>query len=340
MNEYVLIPEKISVGFQERSDTYTGKLAYITYYNANGVLKNKKSWDDWRTKSIEPLEIQNKPISGFVLNKKVGGNANGLNYRNSYIRVYDPRGFEIEITVDNLLLILENVNCIKGKGLEGKFIYAWNNYSLILLPTDIPKFNDILYYNKLLLSPKKIEKDDLIPGRTYQKKDGGKYVFLEKARLYKDGKNRGTRYYFAYLTESEDDNFFTITSIADIKNKFISTIDYNTNAFLENMLYEMKMDYEYCPTKDYKPDIKSDYRVFSYDEFVNLLKENQELTCYEKYTWRYRVVNLTFEDGKLTYLGCEYPLKDYWEYYSPAEKRLIDVRTNDIIIENYAGNRI
>ncbi len=41
--EKFFIPSKIKVGFQERSDTYTGKLAYIIYYDNKGVLRKERS---------------------------------------------------------------------------------------------------------------------------------------------------------------------------------------------------------------------------------------------------------------------------------------------------------
>lgn len=33
MNTNIFIPTKINVGFQERKDTYTGKLAYVIYFD-------------------------------------------------------------------------------------------------------------------------------------------------------------------------------------------------------------------------------------------------------------------------------------------------------------------
>ena len=44
--------------------------------------------------SIIPVEYDNVPTEGFVLNKKAGGYSNGWNHRSTYCRVYDPRGFE------------------------------------------------------------------------------------------------------------------------------------------------------------------------------------------------------------------------------------------------------
>lgn len=33
MNTNIFVPTKINVGFQERKDTYTGKLAYVIYFD-------------------------------------------------------------------------------------------------------------------------------------------------------------------------------------------------------------------------------------------------------------------------------------------------------------------
>lgn len=52
----IYIPNKLKVGFQNRSGTYTGKLAYIIYYDQKGKLRKEPSWNNWRSKDIEPEE--------------------------------------------------------------------------------------------------------------------------------------------------------------------------------------------------------------------------------------------------------------------------------------------
>lgn len=155
MNTTLYLPKKIKVGFQNRSGTYTGKLAYVIYYDSKGVLRKEQSWQSWRNKDIEPQEFDNIPTEGFVLNKKVGDCTCHWNHRQAYTRVYDPRGFEFEITIDNLLYILENTSAIKGKGLEGEFVYTWNGTELVLMPTCAPDFKDITEYNEVLQNNKK-----------------------------------------------------------------------------------------------------------------------------------------------------------------------------------------
>ena len=126
MKSNIFVPKRINVGFQERSSTYTGKLAYVIYYDEKGTLRKEKSWNGWRNKEIPNEEFDNVPTEGFVLNKHVGGYASGWEHRNSYCRVYDPRNFEFEISIENLLYILECCDSIKGKGLQGEFVYAWD----------------------------------------------------------------------------------------------------------------------------------------------------------------------------------------------------------------------
>lgn len=129
------IPETVHVGFQERKDTYTGKLAFVIYSDHTGKKRCEKSWNSWRDNKIPSQDFDNTPTEGFVLNKKVGDYRGSWNGRQAWIRIYDPRGFEFEIGVDNLLFILEECSAIKGKGLEGEFVYAWDRNRLVLLPT-------------------------------------------------------------------------------------------------------------------------------------------------------------------------------------------------------------
>ena len=99
------IPKIIKVGYNERVDTYTGKLAYVIYIDETGKLRKEKSWKNWCDSNLGSDKFDNVPTSGFVLNKKVGDYRGGWNGRQAWIRIYDPRGFEFEISVNNLLFI-------------------------------------------------------------------------------------------------------------------------------------------------------------------------------------------------------------------------------------------
>ena len=69
----MFIPKKIKSGYNKREDCYTGKLAYVIYYDEKGKLRKETSWNSWRKEELGDDEYDNSPTDGFVLNKKVGG---------------------------------------------------------------------------------------------------------------------------------------------------------------------------------------------------------------------------------------------------------------------------
>ena len=71
MNSSIFVPKTINVGYQNRSGTYTGKLAYVIYYDEKGKLRKEASWNSWRDDKIPNDEFDNIPTEGFVLNKKL-----------------------------------------------------------------------------------------------------------------------------------------------------------------------------------------------------------------------------------------------------------------------------
>lgn len=190
MNTNIFVPKRLNVGFQNRNDTYTGKLAYVIYYDQKGKLRKEHSWNSWRDKNIPNVEFDNEPTEGFVLNKKVGGNRYSWNPRQTYTRIYDPRGFEFEITIPNLLWILENCNCIRGKGLEGEFVYGWDGTELVLVPVDSPDYKEIQERNRVIHGDEFLKAKDLVIGAEYRTLDGNRFVYMGKHETYKYRKNR------------------------------------------------------------------------------------------------------------------------------------------------------
>lgn len=94
----LFIPSKIRVGYVKRDDTYTNRLAYVIYYDSKGKLRKETSFEQWRDKKIRVDEFENKPHSGFVINKGVKRYGHWGSGR-SMIRIYDDRGIEFEITI-------------------------------------------------------------------------------------------------------------------------------------------------------------------------------------------------------------------------------------------------
>lgn len=231
MKTNIFVPSKINVGFQNRQGTYTGKLAYVIYFDEKGKLRKETSWEGWRDKDIPNEIYDNEPTEGFVLNKKVGGveESWGWDVRKTYTRIYDPRGFEFEITIPNLLWILENCDCIKGKGLEGKFVYGWDGKELVLVPVESPDYKEIQAKNKIIHNNEFIKAKDLIVGATYETLNGERYVYMGKYDTYNvltnhcyDGNMYVSRKGWDYPLDStwHDDN---ISGYEDRRYKNINT---------------------------------------------------------------------------------------------------------------------
>ena len=222
------IPETISVGFQNRRGTYTGKLAYIVYKDKKGVLRKEKSWNGWRDKSIPVQEFENVPTEGFVLNRKVGDHSYGWNNRKAWIRIYDPRDFEFEIKVENLIFILEECSAIKGKGLEGEFVYSWDRADLVLLPVSSQEYKNSIEFTEL--QTRKVTKKDMREGCIYRTKDDQEVMYLGRHRWYYTtqkwtSNNPHYRWSYSgrYVTEYHDDKKHIFVGVGADKSRDIQT---------------------------------------------------------------------------------------------------------------------
>jgi hypothetical protein len=158
------IPKKLYVGFQNRSDTFTGKLAYVIYEDHSGKKRKQKSWEGWRDKNIPVVEVDNAPTPNFTLNKGVQRSREWFGTGRSMVRVWDPRDFEFEITVDNLLNVLMHADVSK-RDITEPCVYAWQGTNLVLLPT-----NSVEYQESIKHTAKqslKVSARDLVVGHTY-----------------------------------------------------------------------------------------------------------------------------------------------------------------------------
>lgn len=311
MKHNMIIPKTIKVGQVERSGTYTNKLAYVIYYDEKGVLRKETSWNNWRDHKIEPLDLDNIPTEGFVLNKKAGGYMSHWNMRQTYVRVYDPRGFEFEISIENLLYILENTNSIKGKGLEGEFVYAWNGKDLVLLPCGAPDYKEISEFNSKLQNQVNLKGKDLVIGGTYLTKDNVELVymgrfdywgsngstFIESKGYYKTAfKNKGKHYYFNSIDGKSFIQLKTIGKkiigvvseecIFDYSERMerlestvgYSVVDYEADVYEALTLEEFKKELNYA-------SYRAKFHSLKEDQYVQLVVEKPHNTEKGKYSY-------------------------------------------------------
>ena len=252
MSVNFFIPKKINVGFQERNGTYTGKLAYIIYFDEKGKLRKELSWSSWRDEKIDNEIFDNESMSGFVLNKKAGGYSAGWNHRQTYVRVYDPRGFEFEITVPNLLYILENATSTKGKGLEGDFVYGWDGKDLVLIPCDSPDWKELVELNELRHSDKKIGARDLKVGSTYRTKQNEEWIYMGRYDVYKYGSQKESKpsFWFYQRTENSKSGYFH--QIKSVPQKLVDVISDDCVDDYADIFDKMEHNSTYSPIDETK----------------------------------------------------------------------------------------
>lgn len=276
MNTDMFLPKKIKVGFQEREDTYTGQLGYATYVDEQGFVKRESSFDRWRDYRIDTKMFDNEPMTGFVMNRRVGGYRTQWGFRDSYIRVHDPRGFEIEISVDNQLFILEHMDSIVGKGFSGELVYAWADDQLILLPTNSAEYEEIKKKSEVRHERTFIKSKELHVGHSYfvtMGYDINSMVFLgefeeyeykrdvlhslskiseedfaystkAKKRLYFARRHGKTEY--EYWNDDKENDFDILTLSTATKKKF--GIDKKeVNKDFDSMFSQLEKDRRYSP---------------------------------------------------------------------------------------------
>lgn len=341
----VYIPNKLCVGYNERSDTYTGKLAYVIYYDEKGILRKEKSWNNWRNDDRErksriysgeftPIpsdNYDNEPISGFVLNKKVGDYSGDWgNHRSAYCRVYDPRGFEVEITIQNLLFILENTSSIKGKGLEGEFVYGWDNKDLVLLPVDSVDYKKHIEFSKAVDSKTKFTSKNMILGATYYSKGCPEMIYCGYSDYFDWNCVRtGKKHWFYYKDKWTIERFdvFNLTSIIGCANEL------PVNNFAELMDKLQKNEMFNPPTERIK-------KVMSFDEFVEKQEKNQNKDTYPFLYTRSKYDTIKCSIKKNSSGRYDISAKDYFYSYLDTAVSLEDCykKINTVYYEEIRKN--
>lgn len=356
MNSTIFIPKKINVGFQNRSDTYTGKLAYVIYYDEKGVLRKEKSWNSWRNNDIPNEEFDNEPMSGFVLNKKVGDySGHWGEHRQAYCRIYDPRGFEFEITINNLLFILEHCSCYPGKGLDCEFVYGWEGKDLILMPVNSPDYKEITEYSNKINNRKNFKGKDLKIGATYLTKDNETWVYMGRFdywdckiaykrinywNTYSDWDedvdknwifdnyeehaykniNKGKHYWFINL--NSENKWYRIQHMKTISTKIIDVINEDCVQEYTKLYNELEKDEGFSPI-DYSKDKVCDMDFEMFSKIVDEQIINAEYFRYHKFKSKKNNENfeLNYNDPYHSYVSSEYnPVLYIKEYNAINEK--------------------
>ncbi|AQN32455.1 hypothetical protein BCP12_032 [Bacillus phage BCP12] len=160
-------------------------------------------------------------------------------------------GLRIEITIPNLMFILENCVCNKGKGLEGEFVYAWDNTQLVLLPVDSPDYAEIIEYNTMVKEDLFVKPKELKPGFAYVTTNGDEKVFLGKYHNYNSwtGKKKSAKhFYFGRVwTNAEGEQKVSVSATSNINKMFVRSASEVPHERYADMIELMEHWEEYSP---------------------------------------------------------------------------------------------
>jgi len=170
--------EKYYVGFQKNryntSETQRllGFITPKTGANSDGdsaFKKRKSTVDSWREKDIAPREIDNTPQHGF----QIVDTATRYSTSNKLFRVLDPRGFELEISSENLFDIIKECGIVRGL-ITDPMLWARHTQKPYLISGNSEA------YKEYLKGPKK--PIDMIPG-TFFKHLGANIIYRYEGKF-------------------------------------------------------------------------------------------------------------------------------------------------------------
>lgn len=135
---------EFKVKIKPEGKSYTNKLGFINIMKPNGEWKfTDASYGKWRTNVVEFTEEfhDNKPTSGFIVNQTIqrfGQYSTTI----PKVRILDPRGFEVEITLENFFNIL-SYGISSGGVIETELVYVYKGNSLNLIPANSPLLKSV-----------------------------------------------------------------------------------------------------------------------------------------------------------------------------------------------------
>lgn len=137
--------------------------------NDSAAKKRKQTVDNWASnasKSGQGQVYDNKPMTGFEIVSWAGR----YTTENKVARVYDPRGFELEIYIPNLLDLILNTTMVNGV-IKDELVWIRDGANNRLVPSASGEFKEA---NTKPVKPKKLRHK---PGDIVDSQ-GSKYLYL------------------------------------------------------------------------------------------------------------------------------------------------------------------
>jgi hypothetical protein len=134
------ISDKLYIGFQRsryEEDENPRILGFaVPYEETKSSEKRRNTVDGWRQDDIDPRTIENKPQKFLRIVDSVVRSTTS----NKLFRVLDPKGFELEISAENLLRVIEECTISNGTILEECVWTHDRTGKIYLLPTSTQEY--------------------------------------------------------------------------------------------------------------------------------------------------------------------------------------------------------
>lgn len=177
-----IMPEYINLAFKNGCTRDEKEVTYIECNHRGRKLAEKKDKDIEHP--LKLFRLSNAPESGFLIRNDVGKYSSGWRHKSGHCRLYDPRGFYFDITLENLVYILENTDSIRDAELRGSYVYGWNGDNFVLVPVYSEDYKDAKKENHYH-EQHSISEDELTVGVTYLTCQAEKVVYMGRFPYYK-----------------------------------------------------------------------------------------------------------------------------------------------------------
>lgn len=297
MKTTMFIPETIKAGFRKNSYSFTKKEAFLLAMNENGKYRELKSFQNMIDPRIGTEEFQNIPVKGFQLNRSTVNFPRPWHQRNKSALIYDPRGFEMEITFENLLYILEHTKQME----EEEFVYGWFGSVVTLLPINSYEYKEVMEKKKKMEALPVITAKNLVVGATYLFEDDTKMVYLGKFheyetydvpyRVYAKSKKQ---FYFGSLRKNvSGESQFNILRVAKIESLLTEQLEEKKHVHFDEIMDYLEGQNYYSPIDNTKTIVED----MPFEYFENLMKRRTE-----NWTKRASLISICAMNGQTHYI--------------------------------------
>jgi hypothetical protein len=141
-NLIIKLFDYIYVSFQKRNTESGSPLGALAPWGEDSVSRKKMAQiDAWGDPKFNAVKLENIPVSGFRVSDFA--RHNGWNGDNTVIQIEDPRGFELQISVDNMIQIMNGNTIVDGE-IKIPCVWGRDGSRNILLPINSEPYKNAI----------------------------------------------------------------------------------------------------------------------------------------------------------------------------------------------------